>query len=209
MELAPTPTDPLTTGVLSVLAADFTTSVRQNSSSHYQTKWVDFAIKADAPLSLTEPTQWKRLDGARDPVSFRGRLIGGCLDTIAWLAGSKYGDIPSFVKESAGLGTVLYIENVEMAPPALVRALLAIRRSGWFNGLSGLLVGRSAGPVPVSPDSLSYAEALIAVLGDLPFPVLYDVDIGHQPPQFTLVNGAIADIEFAAGRGSISQVKDA
>lgn len=209
MDLAPTQTDPLSTAVLSVLAADFTTPVRQNSSSHFQTKWVDFAVKPDAPLSLTEPAQWKRLNGSADPVAFRGRLIGGCLDTIAWLAGSKYGDIPNFVKESASRGTVLYIENVEMAPPALVRALLAIRRSGWFNGLSGLLVGRSAGPVPASPDSLSYAEALSATLGDLLFPVLYDLDIGHQPPQFTLINGAVADVEFAAGRGSISQVKGA
>jgi muramoyltetrapeptide carboxypeptidase LdcA involved in peptidoglycan recycling len=205
-DLAPTQTDPLTTAVLSVLAADFSTPVRQNSSSHYQTKWIDFAIKADAPLNLTEPTLWKRLDGVPDPVSFRGRLIGGCVDTIAWLAGSKYGDIPGFVRASRSVGTVLYIENVEMPPPALVRALLAVRRSGWFDGLSGLLVGRSAGPVPDSPDSLSYAEALVSTLGDLPFPVLYDVDIGHQPPQFTLINGAVAHVEFAAGRGSISQV---
>jgi muramoyltetrapeptide carboxypeptidase len=206
MELAPTQTDPLTTAVLSILAADFSTPVRQNSSSHYQTKWVDFAIKADAPLNLTEPTLWKRLDGVPEPVAFRGRLIGGCLDSVAWLAGSKYGDIPGFVKESGSVGTVLYFENAEMPPTALVRALLAIRRCGWFDGLSGLLVGRSAGHVPDSPDSLSYAEALVSTLGDLPFPVLYDVDIGHQPPQFTLINGAVAHVEFAASRGSISQV---
>lgn len=156
-------------------------------------------------MNLTEPTRWRRLDGSTAPVTFRGRLIGGCLDTIAWLAGSKYGDIPRFIQESGKLGTILYLENAEMTPPGLVRALLALRRNRWFDGLTGLLIGRSAGPMPDSPESLSYAEALSATLGDLPCPVIYDVDIGHQPPQFTLINGAVAEVHFEAERGSVVQ----
>lgn len=157
-------------------------------------------------MSLTEPTEWKRLDGSVEPVLVSGRLIGGCLDTIAWLAGSRFGDVPTFVQESGSRGAILYLENVEMTPPALVRALLSLRRHRWFDGLTGLLVGRNAGPVPDSPNSLSYTEALYAALGDLPYPVLYDVDIGHQPPQFTLINGAVAHVQFDAGRGSITQL---
>jgi len=206
MDLAPTQTDPLTTSVLAVLAADFTSPVRQESSTCFQRKWIDFAVKADAPLNLTEPTEWKRLDGSSEALEMRGRLIGGCLDSIAWLAGSRFGDVPNFVRESGGLGAILYLENAEMAPPGLVRALLSMRRHHWFDGLSGLLIGRSAGPVPESSESLSYAEALYATLGDLPYPVLYDVDIGHQPPQFTLINGALANVQFEAGRGSVTQV---
>ena len=209
MDLAPTQTDPLTTSVLAVLASDFTSPVRQESSTHYQKKWVDFADREDAPLNLTEPTEWKRLDGSTESVLVSGRLIGGCLDTIAWLAGSKFGNIPNFVQESGTQGTILYLENVEMAPPGLVRALLSLRRHRWFDGLSGLLIGRNAGPTPDSTDSLSYTEALAAALGDVPYPVLYDVDIGHQPPQFTLVNGAVAHVHFIDGRGSIVQVASA
>jgi muramoyltetrapeptide carboxypeptidase LdcA involved in peptidoglycan recycling len=84
---------------------------------------------------------------------------------------------------------------------------LALRRNRWFDGLSGLLIGRSAGPSPESQTSLSYTEALFATLGGLPCPVIYDVDIGHQPPQFTLVNGAVAHVQFETGRGSITQVE--
>jgi muramoyltetrapeptide carboxypeptidase len=209
MDLAPTQTDPLTTSVLAVLASDFTSPVRQDSSALYQKKWVDFAIRADAPLNLTERTEWKRLDGSTAPVAVSGRLIGGCLDTIAWLAGSRFGDIPTFVRNSGDRGAILYLENDEMAPPGLVRALLSLRRHHWFDGLSGLLIGRNAGPVPASYESLSYTEALAATLGDLPYPVLYDVDIGHQPPQFTLVNGAVAHVQFRGGQGSIAQVASA
>lgn len=206
MDLAPTQTDPLTTSVFAVLASDFTSPVRQESSTLYQKSWIDFTVRADAPLNLTEPTEWKRLDGSVEPVLVRGRLIGGCLDTIAWLAGSRFGDVPTFVQEAGHAGAILYLENVEMAPPALVRALLSMRRHRWFDGLSGLLVGRNSAPAPASPDALSYTEALAAVLGDLPYPVIYDVDIGHQPPQFTLINGAVAHVEFNAGRGSIAQL---
>ena len=206
MDLAPTQTDPLTSSVLAVLASDFTRPVRQASSVLYQEKWIDFATKVDAPLNLTGRTEWKRLDGSLEPLEMTGRLIGGCLDTIAWLAGSRFGDVPEFVRKSGDRGAILYFENAEMAPPGLVRALLSIRRHRWFDGLSGLLVGRTAAPQPQSPESLSYREALVAVLGDLPYPVLYDVDIGHQPPQFTLINGAVAHVQFDKGRGSVTQV---
>jgi muramoyltetrapeptide carboxypeptidase len=209
MDLAPTQTDPLTTGTLTVLESSMHEPIEQLSSEMFQKKWTDYAVRFDAPLNLTERTVWKRLDGSAEPVSFRGRLIGGCLDTIAWLAGTRFGDVPSFVKRNQAEGVILFLENVEMAPPGLVRSLLALKRHGWFEGLAGLLIGRSAGPLPKSPDGLGYNEALIAVLGDLQYPVVYDVDIGHQPPQFVLINGAIAKVRFANGKGSITQAAGA
>ena len=205
MDLAPTQTDPLTTGVLAVLGSDFRAPVVQRSSAMFQKKWVDFAVQPDAPLHLTESTEWKRLDGSTTGVSMRGQLIGGCLDTIAWLAGTEYGDVPSFVEAAGRSGAILFLENVEMAPPGLARALLSLRRHGWFDGLAGLLVGRNAGPEPESVARLGYVEALQAVLGDRKFPVLYDVDIGHRPPQFTLINGAFAVVRYERGEGEVSQ----
>jgi len=207
MDLAPSQTDPLTTAVLAVLASDLDQPVTQRSSTLFQRAWVDYAKSVATPLNLTERVEWKRLDGSKESISCEGRIVGGCLDTVAWLAGSKYGDIPKFVRESDSTGTILYFENAEMGPPALVRALLSLRRQHWFDGLAGLLIGRSAGPVPEAADSLSYTEALRAVLGDLPQPVIYDVDIGHQPPQFTIINGAVARVEFENGRGSLVQTR--
>lgn len=205
MDLAPTQTDALTTGTLSVLEHPLGSPIEQASSTHYQTKWTDFAVRADAPLNLTEPTRWKRLDGQVAPLSFQGRLIGGCLDTIAWLAGTRYGDVPGFIEGHRRTGTVLYLENCEMAPPALLRALLSLKRQRWFEGLAGLLLGRSAAPVPDDNKRLDYLDTLHAVLADRPYPVLVDVDIGHRPPQFTLINGALAEVRFEAGSGTLTQ----
>lgn len=205
MDMAPTETDPLTTSALRILSADFSSPVVQDASVRHQVERIDFEVHPNAPLHLTETTLWRRLDGSAAPTDFSGRLIGGCLDTIVWLAGSPYGDIPRFVRESGDAGTILYLENAEMSPTGLVRALWGLRLHGWLKGLSGLMLGRSAGPGPEHADDLAYEEALLAVLGDLPYPVLYDVDIGHRPPQFTLVNGSTAEVAFEAGRGRITQ----
>ncbi len=207
MDLAPSQTDPLTTSTLKILSLGPSTPVVQHASTHHQIEWNDFRVNPDASLNLTEPTAWKRLDGATAPVEFSGRLIGGCLDTILHLAGSPYGDVPRFVRESGGDRAILYLENAEMGPAALVRALWGLRLNGWFDGLSGLMFGRSNGPVPSGADSLTYEEALRAVLADVPYPVLYDVDIGHRPPQLTLINGALANVSFDAGSGHIAQMR--
>jgi muramoyltetrapeptide carboxypeptidase len=203
MDLGVSQQDRLTAATLEILESPISAAATQSSSERFQIKWTDFATQVDAPLNLTEETRWQRLDGKDEPISINGRLIGGCLDTIAWLAGTQFGDLPSFVRRNRAEGTLLYLENVEMGPTALVRALLALKRHGWFQELSGLLFGRSAGPTPSSPSSLSYVEALNAVLSKVDFPVLYDLDIGHRPPQMTLINGAFATVRYSKGAGSI------
>ena len=64
------------------------------------------------------------------------------------------------------------------------------------SGEGGVLVGRSAAPVSHKPRQLRYADALQATLGDLPCPVVVDMDIGHVPPQLVLVNGALATVHL-------------
>ncbi|WP_310135813.1 hypothetical protein [Paraburkholderia terricola] len=135
----------------------------------------------------------------------RGRLIGGCLDTTSRAAGTSFGNLPGFVESSLADGTLLYLENAEMKPCELLRSLLSMRLNGWFEGLSDVLIGRTAAPDSVQPDELSYIDALQSALGDIPSPVLYDVDIGHVAPQLSLVNGALAQVMLRDGCGSLLQ----
>jgi len=81
-----------------------------------------------------------------------------------------------------------------MAPCELARALWGLRLNGWFDGLTGILLGRNSGPDTEDPERLSYRDALGSALGDRPCPVLVDVDIGHKPPQWLLINGALATV---------------
>lgn len=205
MDLSPSQTDPLMRQVLQVLATPAGQRVTQHGSARYQVQWTDFADDPAAALNLTEPTCWQSLHGTEGPLECRGRLVGGCLDTVSRLVGTCFGDVPAFIRAHAGDGVLLYLENCEMNPVELLRALWSLRLAGWFDGLQGLLLGRSAAPDATSEQHLSYRGALHAVLADLPCPVLFDLDIGHRQPQFTLVNGALATVRFASGTGSITQ----
>ena len=205
MELGARELDSNTRAIWEVLECERGGQVTQHASHAYQVEENQWGSHTDAGFNLTQRTQWKRLDGRTQSVRFQGRLIGGCLDIIAWLAGSEWGDLPRFQRENNDSGVILYFENVEMGPCELTRALYSLRLKGWFSCVNGILIGRSAGPDSELPTQQSYTDALQSALGDLHIPVIYDVDIGHIPPQMTLVNGVQATVVFEKHGGSITQ----
>jgi muramoyltetrapeptide carboxypeptidase len=208
MDLAPGQPDPLTRGALSCLATPSGSRFTQAQSSAWQRQWTDFAKVPDTTYALTEATHWFALDGRRE-LTMSGRLIGGCIDTLTHTAGTVHGDVCAFIECCGSDGVLLYLENAELSPVALVRALHRLRWAGWLDGLAGLLIGRSAGPAPSGPAQLGYLDGLRNTLGGLRCPVLVDVDIGHRPPQFVLVNGALAEVRWSeAAGGSIEQRLD-
>lgn len=208
MEHGAAEVDATTAGVWPLLAAAPGETLQQPASRAFRGagQQVDWGVDPAAGFRLSEPTQWARLDGAAAPLTLQGRLIGGCLDTIARLAGTPYGDLPGFVRACGSAGTLLFLENCEMAPCELLRALSSLRLHGWFDGLAGLLLGRSAGPA--TQGDLGTRQVLLDVLGDLPLPVLVDLDIGHVPPQLSLLQGGLARLHFdGAGGGWVEQRK--
>ncbi|AOA57252.1 hypothetical protein BFG52_02030 [Acinetobacter larvae] len=82
-----------------------------------------------------------------------------------------------------------------MSPCQLLRCLMSLKLQGWFDELGAVLIGRSAAPLAAT-DQLTELEILERIFGDFMIPVLYDADIGHVPPQVSLVNGALAEISF-------------
>ncbi|MBL8324362.1 MAG: LD-carboxypeptidase [Rubrivivax sp.] len=218
MDLAPGQDDPLTAGVLPALALPPGSHFEQRQSARWQKQWTDFALVPDTTYALTEPTRWRTL-GGEPRAQARGRLIGGCLDTLVHTAGTEHGGVRGFVARcaAAGEGVLLYLENSGLSPAEVVRALHRLRWAGWLAGLAGLLIGRSAAPDSTAADALRYDRALEQALepalilapgpvparagSPVPCPVLVDVDIGHRPPQMLLINGALAEVEFDAQRG--------
>ncbi|MFO1338886.1 MAG: S66 peptidase family protein [Burkholderiaceae bacterium] len=206
MDMVPRQTDPLVTGALDRLSHEGPAPLVQHASTRYQARGTPLADDPATPLNLTEPTRWRRLDGRDDEaLVLQGRLIGGCLDTVSRLAGTRYGDLPRFVRDSGPDGVLLYLENCELSPCEELRALVSLRLHGWFDGLAGLLLGRSAAPPADGPGRLDHEQAVRDALGGLACPVLLDLDIGHRQPQFTLVNGALAVCRYEAGGGSLAQ----
>jgi len=205
MELGARELDATTEKIWSVLESPQGTIIQQSASKAYHLEKNNWQIEPDATLNLTQQTQWKRLDGHTAPLNFSGRLIGGCLETISRLAGTPFANIPQFCNHYENDGVIFYFESSEQQPCELVRTLLSLKMQGWFNQLTGIMIGRSAVVEVDDPDKLNYLDALKTVLSDLSIPILYDLDIGHVPPQLSLVNGALAKVFFYENGGEIIQ----
>jgi muramoyltetrapeptide carboxypeptidase len=156
-------------------------------------------------MTLTTPGRWKLL-GAQDDTAVRvcatGRMIGGCLETISMLPGSPYGGVADFTVRYAPEGLLVYVEVAEAEAVVAARMLHHLRQAGWFDRANAILVGRSAGP---SSGAFSQQDALVHALGDLSVSVVYDVDLGHIPPQLAIINGALATIQLTSETATLVQ----
>jgi muramoyltetrapeptide carboxypeptidase len=174
----------------------------QHALTHFSKQLLPFHTEpTQCTMALDTPTRWRVL-GQERAVRVRGRLIGGCLDTIAHLAGTRFGDVPEFARTYALEGTLVYLENCDFTTSAMTRALYQLRYAGWFDDANAIVLGRSTGK---ESEGLSNADAIADALGSLAIPVLYDFDIGHAEPQMVLINGAMAEISYAEGRGTLAQ----
>jgi muramoyltetrapeptide carboxypeptidase len=79
--------------------------------------------------------------------------------------------------------------------------LRSLALHGWFDDLGGLLIGRSAAP---AGDFDGWAVLQQLFPGDA-IPVFMDLDIGHRPPQWSLLNGAWASCELGPAGATLRQ----
>lgn len=176
-------------------------SVVQHSSALFQKEW-DHQNPSPVVFHLTEPTNWKTVSGREE--TFSGRLLGGCIDVIRNLTGTPYGNVQAFrEKHIPGEKVIWYLENCEMSVADLKRSLTGIKYAGWFENCSGIVFGRSAANMPVEGYTVERMYQDLAE--ELNLPIVYDIDLGHVPPQVTFVNGAYAEIQVANGKGTVIQ----
>lgn len=200
--------DETTAYMWNILTGEQHALFEQYSSKAFQVEEYDWhKTPLNGPI-LTGKTSWKRLDASEEPIHFKGRLIGGCLETISRLAGTCYGNLPQFCEQYEQDGVILYFEYSELQPCELLRTLTSLKMHGWFKRLTGILVGRAVPNLDNEPSKLNDLDVLQAVLSDLNIPVLYDVDLGHVPPQMSFLNGALAQISFYNQGGKMSLIKN-
>ncbi len=163
--------------------------------------WVPLAEDAAAVRWREVGTGSWRLHGA-DSLAVCGRLIGGCIETIANLAGTAYGDVAAFGRRHADEGLIVYLEACEANAAAICANLHALRLAGWFEDATAILVGRTSAP---DHPAMTQEQAVLDALGRLALPIVFDLEIGHVPPHLPLVNGALATVTCDAGTRQIVQ----
>ena len=177
----------------------------QNSYDRYQDGYKERITGYEEFETETE-VKWINLypSGAdtNEELNIRGRALGGCLDVILNLIGTRFDKTKEFVNRYQQDKILWFLESFDLGSEALTRGLWQLKEAGWFEHAAGFVFGRPA--MFHSDTDTTYEEAVLSVLGELKLPMILEADIGHKPPQFTMVNGAIAQIRSFGGKGSIS-----
>lgn len=151
--------------------------------------------------NFTDKVEWKILD--EESAKIKGRIIGGCLDLISELAGTKYDGMKQFNEKYKQDGIIWYFDNCELSMEELIRTLWKLNELEYFKYAKGIVFGRNG--IETSYMGYTMKETLEdSVLSKLNIPIIYDADISHKGPCLTIINGAIATVESKNGKGKIS-----
>lgn len=149
-------------------------------------KQIEYGYKiADNKISQN----WECITEDRE---FKGRIIGGCLDSLKDIIGTKYDCAKNFIKKYNEDGIVWYFDVAEMTNEDILRTMWQFKNAGWFIGCSGILFGRLENEINYTGTTLK--DAINYNLCDLNVPIFINVDIGHTNPVHTLVNGSFVKI---------------
>ncbi|MGN1012527.1 MAG: S66 peptidase family protein [Clostridia bacterium] len=171
----------------------------QESFDKYQKE--EFEYGNTKGYNLTEDNIYECEQGN---VTFKGRIIGGCIDTFNLIAGTKMDNIKNFVSQFDEEGVIWYFDNCELSPCEFYRRLWYMDQMGYFKNVNGFLIGRSF-VQRNDNDSFSFKSAVERALKKFNVPIIYNVDIGHIPPQMYIINGSYAEFEFNDGKGKLIQ----
>ncbi len=148
------------------------------------------------------PVRW---ECAQEQVELSGRLLGGCLDVLLDLVGTRFDKTTEWCEQYKEDGILWYLESFALSSERLTCGLWHLKEAGWFRYAKGFVFGR---PTFFSSDyEISYREAVEASLGELGLPIVYEADVGHKAPRMTMINGAKATIVVADGKGTMTMTK--
>jgi muramoyltetrapeptide carboxypeptidase LdcA involved in peptidoglycan recycling len=132
-----------------------------------------------------------------------GRFIGGNLDVICKLIGTPYDQVADFIETYKEDGILWYFESCEMNSTDLYRTLWQMKMNGWFRFCKGVIFGRADGYTDVGDFKIE--DAYEKAFDQLDIPIVYDIDLGHLPPQLVFINGAFGDVTVKNGKGVVTQ----
>ncbi|MFF8726389.1 LD-carboxypeptidase [Streptomyces sp. NPDC015171] len=122
------------------------------------------------------------------PGRARGVTLGGCLCLLAAERGTPH-------SRASARGGLLCLEDVGEEAYRLDRYLTQLLRSGWLEGVRGVLLGSWEG----CGDPAGLRTMLADRLGGLGVPVAADVGFGHCEGALTIPFGVPAELDADAG----------
>lgn len=129
--------------------------------------------------------------------SFEGRLIGGCMDCLVTLLGTRFDQVREFNSRYKEDGIIWFLESCDLNVMGIRRAVWQMKNAGWFEYVRGFLIGR---PLCYGEEAFGIDQyrAVTDLIGEYGVPIVMDVDIGHLPPMMPMVCGATAEVKVKA-----------
>ncbi|MEK7616521.1 MAG: S66 peptidase family protein [Patescibacteria group bacterium] len=133
----------------------------------------EFLMSAETPgvvEPLSEWEEWKKGEAS-------GQLIGGLLERISMLSGTKY-----FPKVEDFEGAILFWEQVGGDITDIYQYLYQLKNMGIFDRISGMLIGKLQYLKPLRNKDISVPsikEMVLDILKDYNFPIMANMDFGH------------------------------
>ena len=119
-----------------------------------------------------------------------GVTTGGCLSVLSMSVAT-----PTAI---AACGGLVLLEDVNEKGYRIDSYLTHLRRSGWLDGATGIVLGSWADCEPAEP-------VVADVLGDLGVPILADFGFGHGDDPITVPLGVLAELDADAGKLTLDQ----
>ena len=171
---------------------------RVNAVSGYD-KWEKESLKdAEHPLmpyNVTEERVIRSYIGRErsTKMEFSGRLLGGCMDCLVNLLGTRFDHTKEFIEKYKEDGIIWFLEACDLNVFSIRRAMWQMEQAGWFENVKGFLIGRPMcyGQEMMGLDAYS---AVLEVAGRKGVPVIMDLDIGHLPPMMPIIVGSIGKV---------------
>jgi muramoyltetrapeptide carboxypeptidase LdcA involved in peptidoglycan recycling len=137
-----------------------------------------------------------------DELTFKGRLLGGCMDCLVNLTGTKYDKVKEFTDKYREDGIIWFLESCDLNVYAIRRAMWQLEHAGWFQHVRGFLIGR---PYCYGQQigNLDTYQAVLTTALPKHVPIIMDADIGHHPPMMPLITGSLATVTYRDNQLSI------
>ena len=132
---------------------------------------------------------------------FSGKILGGCIDSIYdMFNGNRYEDMPVLCQKyqlfpdiEDWKGRILLLESSEekMPPELFAQALELLKKTGVFDVVSGVLVGK-----PMDETYIEEYKNLLIKIIDIPeLPIVYNLNVGHATPHCIIPFGIDATVD--------------
>ncbi|MCQ2080934.1 MAG: LD-carboxypeptidase [Lachnospiraceae bacterium] len=150
--------------------------------------------------NLTEKTSLTGFvpQGMNADIKVQGRLLGGCLDVLSNLVGTRFDYVKEFNEKYKNDGIIWFLEACDIGVLEIRRTLWTMKEAGWFDNVKAFIFGRPIHGEEVM--GLNYADAVMEhTLKAFNVPVILDADIGHVAPSMPVINGALSKVSFKDG----------